>query len=106
MMDASDEDIAPLLAFLASLAIGLLLGVERERNPAAKAGLRTFALTALFGTLAAMLGDYASGAWVPAVGLAVTGLSIIAAYQRAPSADDRGTTTIVALLLTYCLCAL
>jgi uncharacterized membrane protein (DUF4010 family) len=106
MMDASDEDIAPLLAFLASLAIGLLLGVERERNPAAKAGLRTFALTALFGTLAAMLGDYASGAWVPAVGLAVTGLSIIAAYQRAPSADDPGTTTIVALLLTYCLGAL
>jgi uncharacterized membrane protein (DUF4010 family) len=100
------EDTAPLVAFLASLAIGLLLGVERERNPAAKAGLRTFALTALFGTLAAMLGDYADGAWVPAVGLALTGLMIVAAYHRAPPEDDPGTTTVVALLLTYALGAL
>ena len=38
-----------------SLAIGLLIGLERERNPSAKAGLRTFALVALLGTLAAML---------------------------------------------------
>ena len=90
-----DADAAPLLAFLASLAIGLLIGVERERNPAAKAGLRTFALTAVFGTLAAMLGDYAHGAaWMPAVGLALTGLTIIAAYHRAPPADDPGTTTV------------
>ncbi len=101
-----DADAAPLAAFLASLAIGLLVGVERERNPAAKAGLRTFALTAVFGTLAAMLGDYQSGAWVPAVGLALTGLAIVAAYHRAPPGDDPGTTTVVALLLTYCLGAL
>ena len=107
MTDWPDADAAPLLAFLASLAIGLLIGVERERNPAAKAGLRTFALTAAFGTLAAMLGDYADGAaWMPAVGLALTGLTIIAAYHRAPPADDPGTTTVVALLLTYCLGAL
>jgi uncharacterized membrane protein (DUF4010 family) len=101
-----DAAAAPLAAFLASLAIGLLVGVERERNPAAKAGLRTFALTAVFGTLAAMLGEHAGGAWVPAVGLALTGLTIVAAYYRAPAADDPGTTTVVALLLTYCLGAL
>lgn len=106
MIDAPDADTAPLLAFLASLAIGLLLGVERERVPAAKAGLRTFALTALFGALAAMLGDYAQGAWVPAVGLALTGLAIVAAYHRAPPEEDPGTTTVVALLLTYSLGAL
>jgi uncharacterized membrane protein (DUF4010 family) len=101
-----DADAAPLAAFLASLAIGLLVGVERERNPAAKAGLRTFALTAVFGTLAAMLGDYQEGAWVPAVGLALMGLAIVSAYHRAPPEDDPGTTTVVALILTYCLGAL
>jgi uncharacterized membrane protein (DUF4010 family) len=101
-----DAQAAPLAAFLASLAIGLLVGVERERNPAAKAGLRTFALTAVFGTLAAMLGERAGGAWAPAVGLALIGLAIVAAYHRAPPEDDPGTTTVVALLLTYCLGAL
>jgi len=106
MTDWPGTDAAPLLAFVTSLAIGLLIGVERERNPAAKAGLRTFALTAAFGTLAAMLGDYGEGAWVPAVGLALTGVTIVAAYYRAPPADDPGTTTVVALLLTYCLGAL
>ncbi len=106
MTEWLDADAAPLAAFLASLAIGLLVGVERERNPAARAGLRTFALTAVFGTLAAMLGEYASGAWVPAVGLALVGLAIVAAHYRAPVEDDPGTTTVVALLLTYCLGAL
>jgi uncharacterized membrane protein (DUF4010 family) len=101
-----DADAAPLAALLASLAIGLLMGVERERNPAAKAGLRTFALTAIFGTVAAMLGDYQEGSWVPAAGLALIGVAIVSAYLRAPPADDPGTTTVVALVLTYCLGAL
>jgi uncharacterized membrane protein (DUF4010 family) len=60
----------------------------------------------VFGTLAAMIGDYADGAWVPATGLALTGLMIVAAYHRAPPADDPGTTTVIALLLAYCLGAL
>ena len=106
MTDWPDADAAPLLAFVASLAIGLLIGVERERNPTAKAGLRTFALTAVFGTLAAMLGDYQDGGWMPAVGLALTGLAIVSAYRSAPPEDDPGTTTVIALVLTYGLGAL
>jgi len=47
--------IEALPQFLTSLAIGLLIGLERERNPSAKAGLRTFALVTVFGTLMAML---------------------------------------------------
>ena len=35
--------------FLTALAIGFLIGAERERNPTAKARLRTFALVALAG---------------------------------------------------------
>ena len=47
--------IEALPQFLTSLAIGLLIGLERERNPSARAGLRTFALVAIFGTLSALL---------------------------------------------------
>jgi hypothetical protein len=101
-------DFAPLAAFLTSLAIGLLIGAERERNPAAKAGIRTFALTSVFGTLAAMLGERSGGAWLPAVGLAIVGLAIVAAYHRAPAApeEDPGTTTVIALVAAYALGAL
>ncbi len=49
--------LEPLASFLTSLGIGLLIGLERERSLAAKAGLRTCALVAMFGTLAALLSD-------------------------------------------------
>ena len=52
---AAGSPFAQLFPFLVSLGIGLLIGLERERNPRAKAGLRTFALTSLLGTLCAML---------------------------------------------------
>jgi uncharacterized membrane protein (DUF4010 family) len=93
-----------LPAFITSLAIGLLMGLERERNPAARAGLRTFALVALFGTLVAMLAERTGETWLLAVGLASVGAFIIAAYLQAPApAGDPGTTTEAALLVCYCL---
>ena len=45
-------DPALWLAIGGGLGIGLLIGLERERNPAGKAGVRTFALVSLLGTLA------------------------------------------------------
>lgn len=56
-------------------ALGLLIGLERERNPSAKAGLRTFALTGLFGVLAAAwLSDWLGSRGLYAVAL-VSGLT-------------------------------
>ena len=49
------QGLARLPEFLPALAIGLLIGLERERNPTAKEGLRTFALVALAGAAAATL---------------------------------------------------
>lgn len=97
---------APLQHFLTSLAIGLLVGMERERKPAAKAGLRTFALASLFGTLCAMLGELSGGPWVVAVGLLAVAAGIVAANFRQPDPEDPGTTTVVALLVCYALGAL
>lgn len=96
-----------LPAFAISLAIGMLIGLERERTPSAKAGLRTFTLVALFGTLAALLSEQTGTAWVLAGGLLVVGGMMVAAYARAPDlGDDPGTTTVAAIALCYGLGAM
>ena len=89
-------------AFITSLAIGLLIGLERERRPDAKAGLRTFALTALLGTLSALLAQETGSGWILAVGLLITGAMMMAAIALAPYNDgDPGTTSVIALMLAY-----
>lgn len=92
--------------FLLSLALGLVLGIERERAFAgddrhAAFGARTFALIAVLGTLAAHLAN--SG--VAVVLAAFTAAITVAAYLR-PSKDghhDSGTTTEVAAMATFVL---
>jgi uncharacterized membrane protein (DUF4010 family) len=101
------EGLEHLPAFLTSLAIGLLIGIERERNPAARAGLRTFALVALFGTTAGLLSDRLASPWPLVAGLLIVGLMTVAANFRVrePAADP-GTTTVVAIVLCYGLGAI
>ena len=96
--------IEALPQFLTSLAIGLLIGLERERNPSAKAGLRTFALVSLFGTLVALLADKGHAPWLIAAGLLAVAGMIIAAYINTPTENnDPGTTTVTALLISFAL---
>jgi len=97
-----NNGIEALPQFLTSLAIGLLIGLERERNPSAKAGLRTFALVAIFGTLCALLSNKLNSPWLLIVGMMAIAAMIIAAYRNNPfDEDDPGTTTVIALLLSY-----
>ena len=99
--------LAPLPAFLTSLAIGLLIGLERERNPASKAGLRTFALVALLGTLAGLIAQKTGSPWILVAGLALIGAMMISAYAReGDEAVDPGTTSVAAVCVCYCLGAL
>ena len=88
--------------FLVALAIGLMLGFERERshNRTLTAGSRTFALLSLLGATAA-----AFGPWVVIAGLTGVGALMILAYFRT-SNDDPGTTTEIAALVAYLLGAL
>jgi uncharacterized membrane protein (DUF4010 family) len=99
----SSENLHAPLKFLTSLAIGLLLGLQRERTPSAKAGLRTFALVALFGTVSGLIADAARNTWIIAAGFALVGLMIIAAYQHEDERyeADSGTTTVIAVLLCF-----
>lgn len=90
--------------FLLSLALGLMVGIERERafsgeNRHVPFGARTCALIALLGTLGAHL----SGSGVAVVFAAFVAALVVAAYLR-PAADgqhDSGTTTEVAAVLTF-----
>lgn len=83
-----------------ALAIGLLIGVEREREKSgAFAGIRTFPLISLFGCAAAMVGEM-SVQWLFAAGL----LSITALSFRAYTSDrQHGITTQVSTLIAYLL---
>lgn len=92
-----------LPAFATSLAVGLLVGVERERSPAAKAGLRTFALVSMLGTLLALLSEKMGSPWILASGIITVGAMILSAYMDDVGDEDPGTTTQVALLLCLCL---
>ena len=102
-----NNGIEALPQFLTSLAIGLLIGLERERNPSAKAGLRTFALVAVFGTLTALLSAKLGSPWLLIAGLLTVASMIVAAYIKVPAEEnDPGTTTMVALVLCYMLGAM
>jgi len=92
-----------LPAYTTSLALGLMIGLERERSPAAKAGLRTFALVALLGTLLAMIGEKTGSPWLLVAGFVGVAAIIINAYVGDGREEDPGTTTQAALMLCFAL---
>jgi len=100
--------VSLVLTFLVSAAVGLLVGLERERKPSAKAGVRTFTLIALLGSLSALLAEATDSAWTLGAGaVAVTG-ALVAAYlqDRESVKDDSGTTTVMAALVVFFLGAI
>lgn len=99
MLDSFTSEDAGRLAI--AVAIGLLVGAERERRMAERehrgpAGLRTFALVALLGGVVATVGGEA----VLAVALAFVGGAALLSYFRE---GDPGITTEVALVVTFLL---
>ncbi len=101
-----DHQLAALFPFLTSFALGLLIGLERERSPAAKAGLRTFSLVALAGTLGALLSEKTGAPWMLGAGLIIMGGMMVASYFKDNEAGDPGTTTIAAVVVCYALGAM
>jgi uncharacterized membrane protein (DUF4010 family) len=96
-----------LQAFATSLGIGLLIGLERERQPDIKAGVRTFALVCLLGCLAALLTQTTGNSWILAAGFISVAAMMITAHATDPLENgDPGTTSIVALLVCYALGAI
>jgi uncharacterized membrane protein (DUF4010 family) len=96
-------DIAVLKALAIALGLGLLVGLQRERTASSRiAGVRTFPMVTVFGTLSALLAQHFGG-WIlaaSAVALAV----IVAASdiaQVGEGSPDHGLTTEIAMLLMF-----
>lgn len=88
--------------FLVALAIGMLLGFERERSHSRRlpAGSRSFALLSLAGAVAASFNT-----WAVIAGMVCVAALFTLAYMRT-SQDDPGTTTEIAAVVAYLLGAL
>jgi uncharacterized membrane protein (DUF4010 family) len=98
------DNYAISISYLTSLAVGLLIGLERERHRESKAGVRTFAIISLLGAVCAMLGEKTASPWLLVAGMVVCTGGVLAAYLAVPtSTPDQGTTTVMAAALTFCL---
>lgn len=96
------DDFTALRAFLTSLGVGLMMGLERERRGGANAGLRTFGLVGIAGTACALLAQQAGASWLlPAAALGLVLMMIAADQHRADPDGEPDTTTTVALLLCF-----
>jgi uncharacterized membrane protein (DUF4010 family) len=84
-----------------ALLLGLLVGMQRERVAAPLAGVRTFALITLLGTLCGLLARVL-GPWPVAAGfLGVAAASAVGNALNRDHRPDPGITTEIAVLLMY-----
>ncbi|HLC90537.1 MAG TPA: MgtC/SapB family protein [Candidatus Nanoarchaeia archaeon] len=100
-------EIGVLLNFLLAIALGALIGLEREyaryRNKGhAYAGIRTFPLIALAGALAALLGQ-ALSIWILLISIGFMGILVVVAYYVTAELDRThiGTTSEIAGFITF-----
>lgn len=94
-LDWTGRDAASLaLSFAVALAVGLLIGLERERHHPSTAGIRTFGLTSLAGCIGLALSP-----WALIAVFVVVGAVVVIGYINAAEKDP-GVTTEVALVAT------
>ncbi|GAB5536396.1 MAG: MgtC/SapB family protein [Rubricoccaceae bacterium] len=102
------DPVALIGRFGAALAIGLLIGTQREfqhrrEDNGAKspyAGIRTFPLVALAGGMGAYLSGLFEGPWVMVAVVLVIGAMGLGAYRAGVARGDVGLTTEIALVVT------
>jgi len=105
-------ELAVFINFLVALALGSLIGLEREYATYKKrghdfAGIRTFPLISLFGAITAYLGGIYS-IWIFIGGMIIIGVLIIMAYQAISKVSRKqiGITSEVSAFLTFFIGAL
>jgi len=95
--------------FAYALAIGALVGIEREKhkvsNLSSFGGVRTFMLLALLGAVGAWLGLQLQQPWPELAVLAVVALLVLAAYNRKQREEPQvpGLTTELSAMLVFLL---
>ena len=95
-----------ILEVLLALALGALVGIERERRAKGElfAGIRTFMLVSLFGYLSAFLSDHFSSLFfLYAALVCVSTLSLLSYFLKYKKFKSVGLTTEFAFILTFIL---
>lgn len=94
------------LRFGSALALGVLLGLERERTKSVErsfAGVRTIGLIALSGALAAYFDQMLGVPWLALLLFAAVALLIVVSYAVTAARGELGITTEVTALLAFLL---
>jgi uncharacterized membrane protein (DUF4010 family) len=90
-----------------ALLLGLLVGLQREHAASGMAGMRTFPLITVFGSVSAVLANHFQESWIVAAGvLAMVGVMVLGHLFRPRPDPHPGTTTDVAMLLMYAVGAM
>ena len=90
-----------------AVLLGLLVGLQREHAASGMAGMRTFPLITVLGTVSAALADRFDDSWILAAGLlAIVAVIVVGHFFRRRRDPEPGTTTDVAMLLMYAVGAL
>jgi uncharacterized membrane protein (DUF4010 family) len=85
-----------------ALGLGLLVGLQRERVQSPLAGIRTFALITVLGTVCALLGLTFGGWIVAGGGIAVASMLVVGNLVQGKAEEvEPGVTTEMAALLMY-----
>ncbi len=86
-----------------SLGLGLLVGLQREHADSQLAGIRTFAIIALLGSVSVLLAIELDSAWIIGLaGLGVAGMLMVGNIMKLDQGDaSPGITTEVAALLMF-----
>ncbi len=99
-------DYRDLITLGISFGLGLLVGLQRENTKHETAGVRTFTLIAILGTVAGFLTrDFDNPYILPVFGIAITALMITAnlVISKRDENPTAGQTTEVAVLLIFAL---
>ena len=96
-------DLASVFQHLAiALGLGLLVGLQRERVEPRLAGVRTFPLVTILGTVCAMLAQSFGGVVIAVGMIALAGMIVIGDLAKLQQGDDDpGLTTEIAMLLMF-----
>jgi uncharacterized membrane protein (DUF4010 family) len=91
-----------LIKIVVALALGALVGIEREKRLGGKvfAGFRTFMLTCLFGLLSAYLSSLFP-LLIPLSFLGILALASLNFYRKLKYKEQRGITTELAFFITF-----
>lgn len=99
-------DYNDLITLGISFGLGLLVGLQREKSNHESAGIRTFTLIAILGTLSGFLTrDFQNPYILPVFGFAVVATVVTASIIIAKRDPDRpvGQTTNIAVLLMFAI---